>query len=112
MKSVLTVLVAALLLGAPQIAQAANVSAAVEALKAVESDQAKLNEFCAIQEELEAAGEDEAKGDEAFAKLEAFFASLGDDFMSVMEASEELAPESEEAKALDDAFESLDSSCS
>jgi hypothetical protein len=112
MKTVLTILAAVMLFGAPQAAHAADVSAAVAALKAVESNQAKLNEFCSIQSELEAAGEDEAKGDAALDKLDAFFASLGDNFVAVMQASEEYAPDSNEAQALDAAFDSLDEKCS
>lgn len=102
---------AAVIFAAPAQALRADVQAAVDAVEKLRTDDAKIEEYCAIQAEIEAAGEDETKLDAAFAKLDAFFEGLGDEYAAMFAVEEDVEPDSEDAQALDDAFASLDGEC-
>ncbi|MFP4538015.1 MAG: hypothetical protein ACLFPA_06900 [Dichotomicrobium sp.] len=109
-------LVAVMLCGALVTATSAaalrdDVQAAVDAIEKLRADDAKVQEYCAIQAEIDAAGDDEAKLDTAFDKLDAYFDGLGEEYDAMFAVEEELAPDSEDAQALDDAFAALDSEC-
>lgn len=102
---------ATFMFAAPAQALRADVQAAVDAIEKLRADEAKMEEYCAIQAEVEAAGEDETKLDAAFEKLDGFFEDLGDEYAAMFAVEGELEPESEDAQALDDAFGELDSAC-
>jgi len=104
-------LTGALLFAAPVHALRDDVQAAVNAVEKLRANDAKMQEYCSIQNEIEAAGEDEAKLDAAFQKLDAFFENLGDEYAAMFAVEGELDPESEDARALDDAFAALDGEC-
>jgi hypothetical protein len=109
-------LVAAALCGAlvtatPATALRDDVQAAIDAIEKLRADDAKMQEYCAIQQEIEAAGEKEAKLDQAFQKLDAFYDGLGEEHSAMFAIDEELDPDSEDAQALDDAFAALDGEC-
>jgi len=95
----------------PAQALRADVQAAVDAVEKLKANEAKIEEYCAIQAEIEAAGEDETKLDAAFNKLDTFFEELGDEYAAMFGVEGELEPDSEDANALDDAFSELDSAC-
>lgn len=95
----------------PAAALRDDVQAAVEAIERLRADDAKIEEYCAIQAEIEAAGDDEAKLDEAFQKLDAFYDGLGEEYSGMFAVDEELDPGSEDARALDDAFAALEGEC-
>jgi len=105
------VLCGAFMFAAPAQALRADVQAAVDAVEKLRADEAKIEEYCAIQAEVEAAGEDETKLDAAFNKLDTFFEELGDEYAAMFGVEGELEPDSEDANALDDAFSELDSAC-
>ena len=104
-------LLSAVLFAAPAQALRADVQAAVDAVERLRANDAKIQEYCAIQAEIEDAGEDENKLDAAFEKLDTFFEELGDDYAAMFAVEGELEPDSEDAKALDDAFAALDGEC-
>jgi len=106
-----TALLSAVLFAAPAQALRADVQAAVDAVERLRANDAKIQEYCAIQAEIEDAGEDENKLDAAFEKLDTFFEELGDDYAAMFAVEGELEPDSEDAKALDDAFAALDGEC-
>jgi len=99
------------LFAAPAQALRADVQAAVDAVEKLRADDAKIQEYCSIQAEIEAAGEDENKLDTAFQKLDTFFEELGDDYAAMFAVEDELEPDSEDANALDEAFAALDAEC-
>lgn len=116
MPRVMLAIVAALLFGAffaaaPASALRADVQAAVEAVDKLRADKPKVQQYCAIQAEIESAGDDEAKLDQAFEKMDAFFDSLGDAYAPMFAIEDELDPNSDEARALDEAFNALDREC-
>ncbi len=96
---------------APAAALRGDVQAAVAAVEKLRANDAKMQEYCAIQAELDSAGDDDAKLDAAFTKLDGFFDGLGADYEAMFAIEDELDPDSEDAKALDDAFAALDEDC-
>lgn len=104
-------LIGASALATPALALRDDVQAAVAAVEKLRANDAKISEYCAIQAEIEAAGEDETKLDGAFQKLDAFFEELGDEYAAMFGVEGELEPDSEDAQALDDAFAALDGEC-
>lgn len=104
-------LAGSLMFATPSHALRDDVQAAVDAIERLQADDAKMQEYCGIQAEIEAAGEDEAKLDTAFGKLDSFFDGLGDEYDAMFAVEDELEPESEDARALDDAFAALDGQC-
>jgi len=100
-----------LLTAAPAVALRDDVQAAVDAIEKLRANDAKIQQYCSIQKEIEAAGEDAAKLDQAFEKLDDFFDGLGDQYSAMFGVDEELDPNSEDAAALDNAFAALDDEC-
>ena len=108
--------IAALICGAllaPPAAHALrdDVQAAVDAVERLRADDAKIAEYCAILEEIDAAGDDDVKLETAFNKLDTFYENLGDEYSAMFAVEDELDPGSQDAQALDDAFSALDAEC-
>ena len=104
--------VALLCLGAaPASAASPAVEAAAKALGQIETDTAKLQGYCKLIKDMEAAGEDEAKFDVAEQKMQELFRSFGPQYEQAMELSESVDSESEDGKAMEAAFGKLDQKC-
>ncbi len=108
--------IAALICGALLVPPAAHalrddVQAAVDAVERLRADEAKIAEYCAILDEIDAASDDNAKLDTAFNKLDTFYDNLGDEYSAMFTVEDELEPDSQDAQALDEAFSSLDGEC-
>jgi hypothetical protein len=99
------------LLCLPAQAASVQVQSAVANLAKLETDAAKLEAFCKINADLEAAGDDNAKSEALDRQMEAFVRSLGPDYIAAWDLAEELNPESEDGKALNAAFDSLENKC-
>ena len=101
----------ALLLCTPAHAASVQAQSAIASLAKLETDAAKLEAFCKINAELEAAGEDSAKGEALDRQMEAFVRTLGPEYVAAWDLAEELKPDSEDGKALSAAFDSLEDKC-
>ena len=101
----------ALLLCTPAHAASVQVQSAIASLAKLETDAAKLEAFCKINAELEAAGEDPAKSEALDRQMEAFVRTLGPEYVAAWDLVEELKPDSEDGKALNAAFDSLEDKC-
>ena len=101
----------ACLLCAPAQAAGVQVQSAIASLAKLEIDAAKLDAFCKINAELEAASDDTAKSEALDRQMEAFVRSLGPEFVAAWDLAEELNPDSEDGKALNAAFDSLEDKC-
>ncbi len=113
------VIVAAAVLAAfaaPAFAENAKVSAAADALAALQKDAAKVKAYCEMQvlfdkaeQAAEKKKEDESKkfGKEAEEKAKA----LGEDFEKVMALEEEVNPDTAEGKKFFAALEAVEKSC-
>jgi len=101
----------AFLMASPAAALRDDIQAAVDAVERLRADEAKIQEYCAIQAEIENAGDNEASLDQAFEKLDAFYDGLGEAYAPMFGVEEELDPDSEDAQALDEAFAALDGEC-
>ncbi|NJO21806.1 MAG: hypothetical protein HC868_01235 [Sphingomonadales bacterium] len=101
----------ACLLCVPAQAASVQVQSAIATLAKLETDVAKLEALCKINAELEAAGDDAAKSEALDRQMEAFVRSLGPEFVAAWDLAEELNPDSEDGKALNAAFDSLDDKC-
>ncbi len=104
-------LVAGASLCAPAQAATVQVQSAIASLAKLEVDAAKLDAFCKISAELEAASDDTAKSEALDRQMEAFVRSLGPEFVAAWDLAEELNPDSEDGKALNAAFDSLEDKC-
>lgn len=101
----------ALSLCTPAHAASVQVQSAIANLAKLEADAAKLEAFCKINAELEAAGEDAAKSEALDRQMEAFVRTLGPEYVAAWDLVEELNPDSEDGKALNAAFDSLEDKC-
>lgn len=110
MKYLPVVLFTLMLAGLPAHADE-KVDAAIRALNDIEADAVKTQAYCAIVKEMFAAGEDEEKSEELEVKMEEYLTSLGTDYLAAWQLAEALAPGSEEATALDAAFDRLEEKC-
>lgn len=99
------------LLCAPAQAASVQIQSAIASLAKLETDATKLEAFCKINADLEAAGEDAAKSEALDRQMEAFVRSLGPEYVAAWDLAEELNPESEDGKALNAAFDSLEDKC-
>ena len=102
-------LAAAILFTAPAQAADAKITAAIATFKAVGTDKAKLDTFCAMSKEMAAGGE---KGNaESDAKIDGYIKTLGKDFETAWNMSEGLDENSDDAKALGAALDDLEGKC-
>ena len=99
------------LLGSPAQAASVQVQSAIASLAKLEADAPKLEAFCKINTELEAAADDAAKSEALDRQMEAFVRSLGPEYVAAWDLVEELNPDSEDGKALNAAFDSLEDKC-
>lgn len=70
------------LLCLPAQAASVQVQSAVASLAKLETDAAKLEAFCKINADLEAAGDDAAKSEALDRQMEAFVRSLGPEYIA------------------------------
>jgi len=99
------------ILTSPVCAASARVELAISALAKLEKDAAKLTEFCRLNAQYAAAGEDEAKNEAADRDMESFLKGLGREYVIAWQLGEELDAETEDGKALNAAFDSVESKC-
>jgi hypothetical protein len=99
------------LVAVPVHAASPNVEAAIATLAKLEADPTQLANFCKFSAQYDAAGEDEAKNEAADRQMENFLRSLGPDYIKAWQLSEDLDPASEDAKALDAAYDRLEAKC-
>jgi len=99
------------LLCLPAHAASVQVQSAIASLGKLETDPAKVEAFCKINADLEAAGDDAAKSEALDRQMEVFVRSLGPEYIAAWDLAEELNPESEDGKALNAAFDSLEDKC-
>ena len=112
MLRLITVIAAAFSLSiAPVKAATPNVNTAIQALDAISLDSTKLKAYCDALKALYAAGEDPTKQAEADENLTKVLLSFGPQFQMLLEVYDAVAPESNDSKLLDDAFQKLDSKC-
>jgi hypothetical protein len=91
-------------------AEEANAAAAT--ISSIGEDQAKLDGYCAIMKEMEAAPEDdEAKAEELGGKMDQYLAGLGEDVADAFAAADSVDPESAEGQTIEEAFEELSEKC-
>ena len=88
-----------------------DVSNAIKTLDSVALDSDKLKAYCGALKKLYAAGEDPAKQAEADENFSKVLMSFGPQYQMLLEVYDLIAPESNDAKLLDDAFLKLDSKC-
>lgn len=105
------VLTALSLVAAPVKAATPNVNTAVKTLDSIALDSNKLKAYCDALKALYAAGEDPTKQAEADENLTKVLLSFGPQYQMLLEVYDTVAPESNDAKLLDDAFLKLDSKC-
>ena len=105
------VLTALSLVAAPVKAVTPNVNTAVKTLDSIALDSNKLKAYCDALKALYAAGEDPTKQAEADENLTKVLLSFGPQYQMLLEVYDTVAPESNDAKLLDDAFLKLDSKC-
>jgi len=95
----------------PTLAASPSVEAAAKSLSQIEADATKLQGYCKIIKEMDAAGEDEAKSDALEQQLGDLLQSFGPQFEQVLALSQSLDSESADGQALDEAFDKLDEKC-
>ena len=97
----------------PATAVTSEVSEAVKSLEEVGVDPANLATFCRIIKELGAASEadDDVKSEAAGTEMLEFLSGLGPKFAQAWDLAEELDPETEDGKALEEAFGALEEKC-
>jgi hypothetical protein len=88
-----------------------GVEAAIKTFDAVAADPAKLKIYCEMSEVFDAAGDDEAKIEEAEQKTASYRQQLGPDFEKAWDADEGLEDDSPDDKAYSEASEKLDEKC-
>lgn len=99
------------LLATPALAIDPKVEAAVKTFTAVESDDAKLKAYCDMSKTMEDVGDDEKKLEAANTKIDEYFKTLGPDFETAWNTGENLKEDSDDAKAMSDALDKLDTKC-
>lgn len=91
---------------------AEEAEAAAEIISSIGEDQAKLQGYCDIIKEMEAAPEDdEAKAEELGGKMDQYLTDLGEDVADAFGAADSVDPESEEGQKIEEAFEELSEKC-
>lgn len=111
MKYLCALAAALLLIAHPIYAASPAIEAAIDALGKIESDPAKLREFCRITKELAAAGSDAAKSEELTEQMDDFLGSLGSDVLIAAYLARLIDPKSEDGMALDGAMDGLEEKC-
>lgn len=91
---------------------AEEADAAVAVISSFGDDQAKLDGYCAIADEMEAAPEDdEAKAEELGGKMDQYLAGLGEDVADAFGTADSADPASAEGQKLEAALEALGEKC-
>lgn len=85
--------------------------AAAKAISQIEADTTKLQGYCKIIKEMNAAGDDEAKSDALEQQMEELLRSFGPRFEQVLALSKSADSESPDGQALQAAFDKLDEKC-
>jgi hypothetical protein len=89
-----------------------EVDAAVATINTVGEDQAKVDGYCAISNEMEGIAEtDEAKLEEVGAKMDAYLTSVGEDVADAFATADDVDPESEDGQKIDAALSALEEKC-
>ena len=96
----------------PLRAASPEVEAAVKALGEIETDATKLQAYCKVVKEMDAASDDEAKFDALQDDLMELMRSFGPQYEQVMAVSESTSSDSADGQALDAAYSKLDGKCS
>lgn len=95
-----------------EVPSAEEVNAAAKAINAFVEDKAKLDGYCAILKEMEQVKEgDDAKAEELGQKMDTYISGLSEDVQDAFAVADSVAPESEDAKKIDEAFEKIDEKC-
>lgn len=93
------------------LAASPAIEAAVKSLAAIEADTTKLQGYCKVLKDMDAAGDDEAKLDALDQQMRDLLQGFGPQFEQVLELSESTDSESADGKVLDEAFGKLDQKC-
>jgi hypothetical protein len=89
-----------------------EIQAAAEVISGIAEDQAKVDGYCAIVKEMEAAPEDdEAKAEELSIKMDDYLAGLGEDVADAFATADSVDPEAEDGQIIGDALEELIEKC-
>lgn len=92
---------------------AEEATAAAATISSIGDDQAKLDGYCAIFKEMEAAPEDdEAKAEELGGRMDQYLAGLGEDVADAFGTADSVDPASAEGQTLEEAMEELGEKCS
>jgi hypothetical protein len=102
------ILVALIAFSIPPVLASDRIESASAALAGIELDPVKRQAYCGIMLGGES---DDVAIEETQVKLEEYFKSLGRDYEALFHLGDELPDESEEAKALDAAFDRLEARC-
>ena len=95
----------------PALAASPAADAAARALSQLEADSGKMQSYCKIMGEMDAAGDDEAKFDALNQQMEDLFKSFGAEYEQVMVLSNSADLTEEDGKVLGTAFDKLDNKC-
>lgn len=91
---------------------AEEITAATEVISGIAEDQAKVDGYCAIVKEMEAAPEDdEAKAEELSTKMDEYLTGLGEDVSDAFVTADSVDPESEDGQKIGEALEELIEKC-
>ncbi len=97
--------------GSPSLAASPEIEAAAKTLAQLETDTAKLQNYCKIIKDMDAAGDDDAKIETLADQLQDLLTSFGEPYQKVLELSESADSESADGQALEAAFSKLDEKC-
>jgi hypothetical protein len=95
----------------PALAASPAVEAAAKAISQIGADATRLQGYCKIVKEINAAGDDEAKIDALEQQMEDLLKSFGPQFEQVLALSESTDSETPDGQALEAAFDKLDAKC-
>jgi hypothetical protein len=101
-----------LLMAGPVLAASPDVESAIKSLGQLEADPARLQSYCKIIIDMDAAGDNEAKFDALEKQLMDLLRSFGPQFEQVIAVSEDTPSDSPDGQALEAAFRQLDEKCS
>jgi hypothetical protein len=105
------ILLSCLLFAPAAHAAAMNAADIKKNLEAAASDTAKVTAYCAMSKKMDEVGDDQKKAEAAGDEIDGYFSKLGEDFQGAWDAGQDAADGSPEAKAMDEAMNTLDSKC-
>lgn len=93
----------------PALAASPAAESAAKAINQIAADAKKLESYCKVIKDMDAAGEDEAKLDALGEQLEQLLQSFGPQYAQALEVSEDA--DEADGQAIESAFENLDEKC-